>query len=179
MSTTTRTHCRAGATCDPRTFEEAADCLGHHSSRTLTQIASAISRSYNYLKKALSANQETHPLRGDLVVPLTLASAEDPRARNYALLDWMEAQVGRVAFVVPTAADIGDADLLQRVHNLSKEFTDMLARVTESARDGRTTPDEVEDVAREFRELQAAGAALLEHLRASAVTEAPLLRRAK
>ena len=77
-------------------------------------MAEAMRRDYNYLAKAFSPFADTHPLRGDLIVPATLASGETPSERNYTLLDWMEQSVGRVAFVLPQAAAVGLVTLDQR-----------------------------------------------------------------
>lgn len=131
--------CRAGGECAPRTFEEAADCLGHHSAQTLPVIAKRINRSYNALAKAFSPYDDQHALRGDVIVPATLASGDSPEDRNYALLDWMEAQVGRVAFVVPVAAT---ADGMAQAHAV-KTFAEYLQRSAEAASDGIYTIDEV------------------------------------
>lgn len=143
MPTTTRKHCLGGQACDPRSFEEAADCLGHHSVRRLPEIADAIHRDYNYLAKAFSPFADQHPLRGDLIVPVTLASADDPLQRNYTLLDFLERQVGRVAFLLPAVtAGAVDPTGVRYATEALVEFTELLRRYGTGMADGRMTAEE-------------------------------------
>lgn len=147
MATTSRKHCQAGDECQPRTFEEGADCLGHHSTNRLPAMAKTMQRDYNYLAKAFSPFADTHPLRGDLLVPATLASGDTPAERNYTLLDWMEQAVGRVAFVLPqVGVGGGDATGVRLTQQAIQDFGQLLATSGEALADGRLTPEEYADL---------------------------------
>lgn len=153
--TQTRKECRAGAECRPREFNEAADCLGHHSERSLPGIARLVNRTYSYLSKALSLHAESHPLRGDLIVPLTLASADEPRQRNYALLDWMEAQVGRVAVLLPAGSG-AQSESFELARSVIREAGEAIERFGAALEDGRVTDAELANVEHEVDEAIAA-----------------------
>ncbi len=180
--TNSRRQCLAGASCRVTTFEEAVDCLGHHSERKLPEIAERVHRDYRYLSKAMSLDASSHPFRGDLVVPVTQESAALPTHRNHVLLDWMEAQVGRVAFVMPTAA-AGDisGDVVARAQHAIEQFGELLQRSGRTDADGNGVVNaaDVALVEQEGREVMAAVAALVESWKAQAAIVAPSLRLAR
>jgi hypothetical protein len=178
MPTTSRRSCMGGEECQVRTFAEGKDCLGHHSIRRLPEMAKVIQRDYNYLSKALSPNaDETHPLRGDLIVPLTIASAEKPSERNYTLLDWMEQAVGRVAFLMPAFEVLGvDVAGVRHATDAIQAFSQLLDKYSASLADGRVTDTELAEIQAQGRRAIQAMAALMAYAERIAPIMVPVAR---
>lgn len=136
-----------------RTFADAVDVVAHQSRNehgqrmSVGDIAERIGRSENYLGKAVSKYDDAHPLRGDLIVPLTLAT------KNYALLQHLATAVGGVFFPLPAVDDNGkNLDVIEQTANVVGEFGDVLTDVRRALADGIVTPEEAERVAIEGNE---------------------------
>lgn len=148
-----RKACRSGQRCEPRTFAEAVDCALHHSALPLADIAEQISVNPGYLRTAASQYDETHQLQARLIVPITRATG------NFALLDYLERSVGRVAIRLPEA-DTGDGNLFEQGARLAKEMGDTFEAVRAALADGRVTAEELDRIAREMHEMHQAAAVL-------------------
>jgi hypothetical protein len=144
-------HTERARACDPRTFAEAVDCVAHHSaddqgrSMSVDRIAMQIGRDANYLRKACSAFDDTHPLRGDLIVPLTVATQND------AIMRYLAREAGGT-FVRLPAADVSHEDVVKHTSEVVAEFSDVLREVAMAMADGAVTEDEAARVAQEGHE---------------------------
>jgi len=151
--TNTARQCRNGDRCIPQTFAEAVDCVAHHSvdeqgkPLTIPRIASRIGRDENYLRKACSQYDDTHPLRGDLIVALTTAT------HNYAIVDYIARQTGCAVFHLPSVSDDHHADIMGHAATAVGDFGDVLKHVQEAIADGHVTPEEAERLVIEASEL--------------------------
>jgi hypothetical protein len=135
---------KAAAAAEPQSFMAAVDALAHRSPTPLDKIAERIGRSANYLRKACSQYDEAHPFRGDLIVPMTLASADADDDRNFVVVEYLARAVGGVFYHVPTAfAKFAlTADVL-------KEVGEYLQAIADGSRDHRYTAEEVARIRRE------------------------------
>lgn len=128
------------------TFEDAVDLVAHQSVNeqgrhlTVADIATRIGKSENYLAKATSKHYAEKPLRGELIVPLTLAT------NNYAIVEHICEAVGGVFFKLPKV-DAANRDVLEHAGRLATEFGDVMTSAATALADRRVTPDE----ARSFR----------------------------
>jgi hypothetical protein len=139
--TTSPKACRTGQPCAPTTFVEAVDCLAHHSAVSLGEAAGRIGRDPNYLRKACSAYADTHPLRGDLIVPLTLAFD------NPVLVAYLAQACGGVFVRVPQV-QVGTTDLVDQAGRAMQRFGVVLQDVSLAVTDGKVTAEEADRVAR-------------------------------
>ncbi|MGE3519249.1 MAG: phage regulatory CII family protein [Vicinamibacterales bacterium] len=139
--TGTAKQCRSGRSCEPTTFVEAVDCLAHHSENSLATIAERIGRDPNYLRKAASQYDTGQPWRGDLTVPVTLASADDPRDRNLVLVRYQARAVGCALVVLPTVA-VEHAEFFGAITKTLERVSDLANEIHESLRDNRINDDE-------------------------------------
>jgi hypothetical protein len=129
------------------------DCALHHSALPLADIAERVGTNVAYLRAAASQYDETHQLQARLIVPITVATG------NFALLDFMERMVGRVAVRLPDV-DVADVDLFAMSARLVKEVGDTLDAVRAAVADGRITAEEVDRIDCEVHQMHQAAAAL-------------------
>lgn len=127
--TFTRAQCIRGTRCVPMTHAESIDCLAHHSRRTLAEIATSIGRDPNYLRKATSPNDDTHPYRSDLRVPMTLSSGAFPLERNYAAIEFEARSVGGVFLLLPTVEGDDQDEILNAHLDAVKEHADIAGKL--------------------------------------------------
>jgi len=131
-------------TSEPQSFMEAVDALAHRSANSLTKMAERIGKPVNYLRKACSQYDQAHPFRGDLIVPMTIASADEPDRRNDIVIEYLARAVGGVFYRVPSS--LGNFNLTP---NVLKELGDYLQAVSDGSVDHRYTPGEVARIRRE------------------------------
>jgi len=105
MSTHNRKACRQGRRCDARSLGDALYCTVHHSDVEAKQLAERLGIRYGYLLDAANPDREDAQFQLRLLLPLVVATGRTE------ILDYLEREVGRVAFAVPTAADPAQADL--------------------------------------------------------------------
>lgn len=79
---------------------------------------------------------------------------------SFAVLDAIEREVGRVAFVLPQASSSAHADVIQHTAVVVQEFGEALARVSGAMADGTITPMERDHIEREIADVHASLAAL-------------------
>lgn len=157
------------------TFSEAVDQVAHHSETeqgrrmTVADIATRIGRNENYLRKATSQYDDAHPLRADLVAPLTVAT------RNYALVEHIAEACGGVFFRLPPV-HATSADVIEQTATTVKEFADVLHSSADAYADQRLTPEEAQ---RTCREIDQAIAALAQFRKLITDAATPTLRVAK
>lgn len=122
----------------------------HDGDRTkAARVAARMGIPYQTLAKyALSCNgdERGHRLPAELVPPLTIA------AESFAVLDYLEAAVGRVAIALPVGA-AGTRELAGAVCRTVKEFGDVAREAGAAIADGTVTRKEAERVERESLEL--------------------------
>ena len=125
------------------TFAEAVDQVAHHSQNghgrrlSVADIAERIGRTENYLRKATSQYDDAHPLRGDLIVPLTMATG------NKTILRYLSEATGGVYIELPKV-DEANVDVVLQAGKTAQEFGDVLAEAGHALADGRVTRDEAE-----------------------------------
>lgn len=132
-------------------FAEAVDAVAHHSRvngqrMTVAEIAERIGRPENYLRKATSQYDDAHPLRGDLIVPLTTATG------NFALINYLARACGGVFFQLPDVRTDDYADILNQTATVVGEFGDVLTDLRASLADNRVTSGEAARVAQQGNE---------------------------
>lgn len=152
MSTNGRKACRSGQRCEIHSLEEAIDCVAHYSDLTLRQIAERVGKSESYLRAACSQWDDGHHFQAALIIPLTAAT------RNFALLDYIERQVGRVAIAIPEG--VGRGDVFERTADVMRELGEAIEAIRCSLADGRVETCEAARVQKEIADLQQAAAAL-------------------
>lgn len=167
MTTTSRKLCRSGRRCEIRSFAEALDCVAHHSDLTLREIAERVGKSENYLRAACSQYDDSHKFQAELIVPLTIATG------NFALLDYLEQAVGRVAIVLPR--ETTQSEYFDLIVSLAREFGEAATEVQRAVGDGHVTPEEADRVHKEIQDVHAAAAKLDAAI--AAQVEQPGLRR--
>lgn len=154
------------------TFAEAVDLVAHHSTTeqgrrmSVDDIAARIGRPANYLRKATSQYDDAHPLRGDLIVPMTMAT------RNYAIVEHIAEQCGGVFFQMPHV-DAANLDVIEHAGTAVREFGDVLAASARALADGRVTPEEAADFRNQGNEAIAAIAKFMQLIDSKAVVAGP------
>lgn len=137
-----------------QSFEEVVDHVAHESVNaqgrrmTVGEIAAKTGQRENYLAKATSKNYEEQRLPGDLIVPVTLAT------KNFAIVDWICAQVGGVFFQLPEV-DPANVDVIEQSGRTASEFGDVMRSAAVSLADGKVTVDEARDFRQQVNELVA------------------------
>lgn len=144
---------------DLQGFAEALDHLAHNSPNPLARMAERIGRKPNYLRKACSRHDDAHPFRGDLIVPMTLASADHPDRCNYVLVEYVARGVGGIFVRVP--ANTGRFGVTP---NVLREVGEYLQALASGSADARYTRAEAVRIRREGMEVVAAILADLEHV---------------
>jgi hypothetical protein len=147
-----RKACRSGQRCEIGSLAEAIDCTVHHSDPTLKQIAERIGKTEGYLRASSSQYDDSHKFQAELIVPITVATG------NFAILDYMERQVGRVALTVPDG--LGRGDVFERTADLMRELGEAIEEIRRTLTDGRVEAAEAERVKKEIHDIQRAAAAL-------------------
>jgi hypothetical protein len=168
MSTVGRKTCRSGRRCEVRSLSEAVDCVAHHSDLPLREIAERIGKGENYLRSACSQYDDSHKFQAELIIPITAST------QNFAILDYLERAVGRVAIRLPDQASRGD--VFERTADLARELGHAVEEIWQALADGHVSNDEAERVRLEIHHLQTAAAAL-EACVLSQVEKQPDLRR--
>lgn len=79
---------------------------------------------------------------------------------SFAILDAIEREVGRVAFVLPQSSSLDHADVIQHTATVVREFGEALSRVSQSVADGSITLAECHQIEREIGDVHAALASL-------------------
>jgi hypothetical protein len=165
MSTNSPKICRAGQRCEVTSDAEAFDCLCHHSTKKLRQIAQEIGVSENYLRSASSLYDDTHQFQARLIVPITLATG------NFVLLDHFERSVGRVAITLPTVALDDESDLFTPMAEIAQEVGHVAAEIQAAFRDHQLAPEEMDRIEREIHHAHEALARMEALLRKQLETE--------
>lgn len=154
-----------------QTFPQAVDVVAHQSTNergermTIAEIAARIGRSENYLRKATSQYDDAHPLRGDLIAPLTLATG------NFALVEHIAEACGGVFFRIPrVTAD--SRDVIETTAAMLRDFSELLAQSAAAWADGRMTIDEASAIAKDGRAVIARVASYVELAEAKAAETA-------
>ena len=147
--TGSRKQCRSGDRCEPRSFVEAADCLGHHSDQSLPETAEHVGRTARYLGKAFSQYDEAHPLRGDLIVPVTRST------RNFVLVRYICNAVGGV-FVRILRAEATNAEVFEAFTHAVKEIGEDGSLIHRCLEDGDISEDDAAKCDAELDQTQAA-----------------------
>ncbi len=150
MSTQNRKACRQGRRCDLRSLGEAIHCLVHHSDLDARQIAERLGVRYGYLLDAANPDREDTQFQARLVVPLTVLTG------RYDLMDYLEREVGRVAFAVPQSPAGEHADLFTALAEAMRELGEDAERLRLAVDDGTITSDEAEAFEHEADETIAA-----------------------
>lgn len=146
MSTTGRKACTTGTHCQPATLGEVVYCVVHHSRIDAKTIAERLGVRYTYLTDAASPDRDEVQFQARLIVPITLATGND------ALLRYLAAQCGYVAFKVPTASD-AHADVVAHTAKVVREFGDVLTASATAMADHAITASEAAGVCQEIDEL--------------------------
>lgn len=133
-------------------YQRALDEIGHNShdaqGRRLTveQIAERLGKRSSYLRNALCATDENHPLDSSLVVPLTHATG------NLALVRYFAEACGCVLIELPKVT-AEHADVMAHAGSAAREFGDVMAEAGKSLADGRVTRDEAVAFRKQVNEL--------------------------
>ena len=154
MSTHNRKACRQGRRCDARSLGDALYCTVHHSDVEAKQLAERLGIRYGYLLDAANPDREEAQFQLRLLLPLVVATGRTE------ILDYLEREVGRVAFAVPTAADPAQADLFDGLAMAMRELGEDAEALRQAVADGRVTRDEAERFGAEVDETIAALAKL-------------------
>jgi hypothetical protein len=111
-----------------QTFKGALHTVVFDSKVPAKQLADNVGKGYTYLANAANESQEDSHLRGKDIVPLTIATG------NFALLDFMEAACGRVAFKIPELGKVGAEAFnegviatIEHLGELSREYREAMA----------------------------------------------------
>lgn len=124
-------------------YQRALDQVAHESHDrtgkriTVERIAELLGKRTPYLRNALCATDENHPLDSSLVVPLTHATG------NLALVRYFAEACGCVLVELPKVAP-GHIDVLEHAGAAAREFGDVLAEAGKALIDGRVTRDEAQ-----------------------------------
>lgn len=124
-------------------YQRALDDLGHNShdyqGRRLTveQIAERIGKRTTYLRNALCATDENHPLDSSLVVALTHATG------NLALVRYFAEACGCVLLELPKVS-AANVDVFEHAGDAAREFGDVMTEAARAMADGRVTKDEAQ-----------------------------------
>lgn len=142
--TTTPKQCRAGHHCDPQSFKEALDCLGHHSALSLRQMCERTGLNVNRVAKGCSLYDADHMLRVDEIVALTLNSADDPRQRNVVAIRYVCRQLSGAFVQLPTGWDAEQDAFLGAMTASTERLSEMGREIHDSLRnDGQIDAEEL------------------------------------
>ena len=124
-------------------YQRALDEIGHNShdaqGRRLTveQIAERLGKRSSYLRNALCATDENHPLDSSLVVPLTHTTG------NLALVRYFAEAVGCVLVELPKVG-VENLDVMAHAGSAAREFADVMAEAGKALADGRVDRHEAQ-----------------------------------
>lgn len=124
-------------------------CNSHdqHGQRlTRERIAERMGKTTSYIKNALNATDEHHPLDSSLVVNLTLATG------NLSLVRYFAEAVGCVLVELPKVG-IENLDVMAHAGNAAREFADVMAEAGKALADGRVSRDEAQAFRTQANEL--------------------------
>lgn len=133
-------------------YQRALDEIGHNShdaqGRRLTveQIAERLGKRSSYLRNALCATDENHPLDSSLVVPLTHTTG------NLALVRYFAEAVGCVLVELPKVG-VENLDVMAHAGSAAREFADVMAEAGKALADGRVTREEAQSFRKQANEL--------------------------
>lgn len=152
MSTYSRKTCRSGRRCEIQSLADAIECVAHHSDLPLRELAERIGRSPDYLRAACNPYDDTHRFQAHLIVALTAASG------NFAIVDYIEWALHRVAFSLPLAP--GPGELFDHTADIVHKLGASLEAIRAATKDGRITADEADHVRHHIYEVHSSAAAL-------------------
>ncbi len=161
----------------PRSFAAAVDIVAHQSTNergermVIADIAARIGRPDSYLRKATSQYDDAHPLRGDLIVPLTLAT------RNYALINYLARECGGVFIQMPAVESADHGDIVRQTTTVVGEFGDVLADLRTALADGHISTSESDRVSVQAYEAIAETLRLVKLVHLKAHAPAPVKER--
>ena len=115
----------------PGTFEEALSAVVHYSEKSPKELASLLGIAYSTLCNCANPDCDCN-LRASQVLPATLFS------NNYAILDYFERGVNRVAFAIPKPTGSVRA-LHSHLGSTVDEFGRLLEKFAEVIADGKIT----------------------------------------
>lgn len=136
-------------------YQRALDEVGHNSHdahgrrMTVEQIAERIGKRPPYLRNALCATDENHPLDSSLVVPLTIATG------NLALVRYFAEACGCVLVELPKVT-VENTDVITHCGKAAAEFSDVMQSAGRALADGRVSKDEAKEFRGQVNELIAA-----------------------
>lgn len=155
-------------------YQRALDDVGHNSydeqgrRLTVAQIAERVGRGVAYMRNALCATDEAHPLDSSLVVPVTIAT------NNRALVRYFAEATGCVCIELPRVT-AGNTDVIAHAGAAAKEFGDVMTEAGLALADGRVTRDEAAAFERQANEAIAAIVTFVHLMNAKAGVAAPRL----
>lgn len=124
-------------------YQRALDEIGHNSydahgrRMTVPQIAERIGKPVAYLRNALCATDEHHPLDSSLVVPVTHAT------NNLALVRYYAEACDCVLVPLPKVT-VSNVDVFEHAGAAAREFGDVMTEAAKAMADGRVTRREAE-----------------------------------
>ena len=169
MSTVSRKRCRSWEHCEITSFPEAIDCELHHSVLSLKEIAERVGVREGYLRQAASQYDDAHRFQAELIIPITAATG------NFAIVDYLERALGRIAISLPHVA--GRGDVFERTAELMRELGEAVETIRASLTDGRVTAEEAERVRKEIHDVHTKLAALEACVTSQVDQAGPTLRR--
>lgn len=111
-----------------QTFKGALHEVVFNSKVPAKRLCEDVGKGYTYLANASNESQEESHLRGKDIVPITKATG------NFALLDFMEAACGRVAFKIPEldkheSASFNEAVIttIEHLGELSRKYREFMS----------------------------------------------------
>ncbi|SDO95098.1 phage regulatory CII family protein [Desulforhopalus singaporensis] len=140
-----------------RTLKEALYEMIHHSDVSPKEIAEHLDMALSYLYRAATPDPDTDGpnatgvrFPAKKIVPLTLLTG------NYAALDVMNYQAGRVAIPLPKVSRINSDEVVAGALKATVEFGEFAKEVQESIEDGHISDREQKKIDREgFETIQA------------------------
>lgn len=137
----------------PTWLTEAIACSVHRVRGTVKRIAFALGVPEHAVYLAADPNHP-QPLKAAWI-PAIVRETE-----SFAVLDALEAQVGRVAFALPVATDASQIDIVVYTAQVVREFGETLTHVSGALADGTITDRERREIAHDIGDVHAALAAL-------------------
>ncbi len=150
MSTVGRKACRSGKRCEIRSLGDAIYHAVHHSDVPTPTLAERLGVRLGYLCDAANPDRDTAQFQARLIVPITLLTGD------FTMLDYLEREVGRVAFAVPQSPAGEHADLFTALAEAMRELGEDAESLRIAVDDGTITSEEAEAFEREADETIAA-----------------------
>jgi hypothetical protein len=149
-----------------KTLREAIyETIHRDPAKKLADIAEVIGMSESYLTRAGLPDQEESETGSGCRFPLKKLLPLIQYTGNFAILDYIEQSLGRVAIPLPRGN--GDKKEIVRLAMASvSEFGQLMTRLDEGIEDGKLTADEVSSIEKEGYEAIQAITSLLQNLKA-------------